>query len=126
MKVTDYLFGSIPVQMLIGAGVFVIIGVLISKTLDAATRKPDNIASPYNWSWKYFWNDNNRRIINSAVSSVLIVFCSLRFSKDLFGAELSMIYALIIGLCLDAVKIKFRKLKNTKFDNLKNEENEKQ
>lgn len=127
MKVLDYLLGSIPIQMLIGAGIFVIIGVIISKTIDVSTRRPNKDGSPVEFSWKYFWSDNNKRIFNSIVSSILIVFCSLRFSKDFFGTELSMVYALLLGLCLDAVKVKFRKITKSKFEeNTKTKEDEKQ
>lgn len=92
------------VDQFCAAFVFTLIGVALSLLFNAATRDPNSETSPIEWSWEFFWNDNKMRIIKSVLLGLLVIFVSLRFTKEIFGRELSMFFALMIGLSLDKVQ----------------------
>ena len=76
---------------------FAFVGIALSLLLGAATRKPASSTSPVEFSWKFFWSDNFRRI----VATLLLVFVSLRFANDIFGVDMTLWGALGIGLSHD-------------------------
>lgn len=81
--------------------VMAFIGIAISLLVQATTRDPNDSRSPVHFDWKFFFNDNTIRIIRSIALSILVIFVSLRFAKNLIGTEASMFYALCIGLGID-------------------------
>lgn len=111
MKFLDYITGGMSVDQFCAAFVFTLIGVALSLFLDASKRNPVSVNSPIEWSWQYFWNDNLKRILRVVFTSILVIFVSLRFTKELFGREISMFFAFVIGLSLDQVQVFIRKAK---------------
>lgn len=86
----------------IAAIIFACFGIILSLLIDAAKRDYSNPSTPDQFSWKFMLKDNLIRLIRNA----LIVFVSIRFSREIIGAEITMYLSFLIGLGLDKV-IKF-------------------
>lgn len=117
MKFIDYITGGMGVDQFAAAFVFTLVGVALSLFFDASRRNPVSVESPIEWSWNYFWNDNIKRILKAIFTGILVIFVSLRFTKELFGREISMFFAFVIGLSLDQIQVIIRK---AKYKSLKN------
>lgn len=106
---------GIPVGALVAAFVFALLGVLLNALLKTAKRDPLTDKSPVQFSWSFFWNDNVKRFLKSALITLIVIFVSIRFFKELTGAgnELSMLYAFGVGFGIDraiiALKSKLEK-----------------
>ena len=92
-----YLLGNMPVAAFLAAFFFALIGVTISLLLQANKRDPGASSTPYHFSYRFLLQDNWKRI----VLSLLLIFVTIRFYSELTGKELSMYFALGIGLGLD-------------------------
>lgn len=90
---------------------FALIGVLLNALLKTAKRDPLASNSPVEFSWGYFWNDNVKRFFKSGLTTIIVIFLSLRFFKELTGGgtELSMLYCFGIGFSIDAAIIALKK-----------------
>lgn len=108
----NYLTGGNSLALIAAAIVMAIGGIALSAFINTSTRKPLADGSPVDWSWKYFWKNNLPRLLNSFFTGALVVFFSIRFSKELFGKELSMFFAFGLGLGLDQAIIFFKKRKS--------------
>lgn len=102
---------GIPVGVLIAGFVFAFLGVLLNALLKTAKRDPMTSGSPVQFSWKFWWNDNVKRFLKSALTTIIVIFISLRFFKELTGAgsELSMIYCFSIGFSIDLAIMAIKK-----------------
>lgn len=117
MKETQYpefwnaFLAGIPLGVLFAGFVFAIIGVLLNGLLKAATRNPEKVGTPVQWSWKTFWSQNLKRFLTSAAITLLVIFVSLRFFKEITGSgtELSMFYSFGIGFGIDKAIIALKK-----------------
>ena len=59
-----------------------------------------NAQTPYQFSWKYWLSDNVHRL-KGMVATIIILFISIRFPKELLGVEFSYLWAFIAGLGID-------------------------
>jgi H+/Cl- antiporter ClcA len=102
---------GIPVGVLVAGFVFALIGVLLNALLKTAKRDPLSESSPVEFSWEFFWNDNVRRFLKSAITTTIVIFISLRFFKELTGSgtELSMLYCFGVGFSIDRAIIMLSK-----------------
>ena len=94
---------GIPIGSLVAAFCFALLGVLLNALLKTAKRDPLTDVSPVQFSWSFFWNDNVKRFLKSGLTTLIVIFVSLRFFKELtgVGTELSMMYAFGIGFSID-------------------------
>lgn len=101
---------GIPIGALVAAFAFALLGVLLNALLKTAKRNPLTDSSPVQFSWSYFWNDNLKRFLKSALTTIIVIFISIRFFKELTGAgnELSMLYAFGVGFGIDLAIIKIK------------------
>lgn len=93
----ENLFGPGDPGMFLAALVYAMVGVTISLLYDSSKRDQNKVSTPNDFSWGYLLIDNIKRI----VLSVLLVVVSLRFSRELLGADLTMYLALLIGIGFD-------------------------
>ena len=95
---------GMPLGVLFAGFLFAFLGVTLNALLKAAKRNPMSDKSPIEFSAKFFWSDNVKRFAISAATTVIVIFLSLRFFRELAGTsgELSMLYCLGVGLGLDA------------------------
>lgn len=91
------LFGEGSTSQIIATYIFAFIGAIYSLSLNVKSRDKLSPESPYHFSWNFLWCDNTKRIITSVIS----IFICLRFAKEIFGVDVTMYFALIIGFSLD-------------------------
>lgn len=108
------IFGEGSTSQIIATYIFAFIGAIYSLSLNVKGRDKESENSPYHFSWSFLWSDNLKRI----VASVISIFICLRFAKEIFGVDITMYFALIIGFSLDKLsqyiknKVKFKDGKN--------------
>jgi hypothetical protein len=78
---------------------FAIAGIVVSLLIGVANRKPLSETSPVHFSFSFFWSDNFRRIM----TTVILVFLTLRFANELIGVDISLWGSLGIGLVHDSL-----------------------
>jgi len=108
------LFGGYTLGQFAGLLFWALIGAYILLQYDAQTRDVQDLKTPTNFSWKFWLNDNWRRIV---FNLVLIMTC-IRFSKEVTGMDINEFTALVIGLSSDVLaqllsKFKIVNLKGT-------------
>ena len=106
-----YILGGIDPQLFLSAVIFAAIGIFFVLISGTTLRDKNSPNSPYRFSWKYLWSDNNRRIYTSA----LAVLITLRFMTEVTGLELTPFRALCVGLFWDSIAL-FLKQKTSIFD----------
>lgn len=111
----ENLTGDLSVGKFLAAFVFSLVGVALSLLYGTTKRDPNSNRTPLCFSWDFFWSDNMKRILKSAATTILTVFVSLRFTKELLGFELSMVIAFLIGLCLDRIAEVLKQKQKTAF-----------
>lgn len=80
----------------LAAIVFALVGVIISL-LYSSSKRDTAKDSATNFSWSYLLLDNIRRV----VLSILLILVTLRFSREILGADLTMYLALLVGIGFD-------------------------
>lgn len=78
---------------------FGLLGIFISILWHASNRDKSSQATPVPFSWIFLLKDNIQRI----TLSLILLFVGIRFSKQMFGQDLTMWVALGVGLTLDKV-----------------------
>lgn len=96
-EVIAYLLGPGEPSYFIAAIIYSLVGVLISLLISSAKRDQSNPTTPDNFSWSYLLWDNAKRIL----LSFLLIVVTLRFSRELIGADITMYLAFLIGLAYD-------------------------
>lgn len=102
---------GMPLGVLFAGFVFALLGVLLNALIKASSRNPNSERTPVEFSWKFFWSDNVKRFINSGLTTLIAIFLSLRFFKELTGVEdsISMIYCFGVGFGIDKAVMKLKK-----------------
>ena len=102
---------GMPLGVLFAGFVFALLGVLLNALLKASARNPLSDRTPVEFSWKFFWSDNVKRFINSGLTTLIAIFLSLRFFKELTGVEdsISMIYCFGVGFAIDKAVMALKK-----------------
>lgn len=107
----EHLLGGIDPGFF-GACVFYAgMGILLVLLLGTTLRQTTSEKSPQEFSWKYLWNDNTRRILASALATLV----TLRFMTELTGWELTMWKSFVVGTGWDGIAL-FVKQKTNWFD----------
>jgi hypothetical protein len=91
------LLGSYDLTTFFGFLFFALVGVLISLLWQANTRDQNTTDSPVKFKWWFLLKDNWKRII----SSILLIYVTIRFFKELTHLDLNMFLSLCIGLGWD-------------------------
>jgi hypothetical protein len=92
---------GLPLGTLFAAFAFAIIGLILNSTIKGVKRDPMSSRTPYEWSWKFWFRDNLPKWGKSIITTVLVIFVSIRFVNELTGKELSMFYAFSVGFAFD-------------------------
>lgn len=115
----ENLLGPGDPGMFLAAVVYAVVGIIISLLHDSAKRDQTKYNTPDNFSWGYLLLDNVKRI----TLSVLLVLVTLRFSREILGADMTMYLALLIGIGFDKLAERWKSAgvlskKNPPSDNL--------
>jgi hypothetical protein len=109
--VLSRLLGSVTPGEFIAGFIFALIGIFISLLIGTTNRNPLSERTPPRFSFVFLLSDNAIRIYKSIALTVLILFVSIRFSKEFIGKEFTMFYALCLGLGLDTVIARWKLIK---------------
>lgn len=96
-SIGDIFLQGVKVNYLVAAFGWACIGVVISLLAHANTRDQSSPSTPVPFKPLFLLKDNWKRIL----LAFLLIIVSLIFIKDLFGKELTMFWALLIGLAWD-------------------------
>lgn len=105
-EIIAYLLGPDEPAKFIAAAIFAVIGILISLLAESNTRPAQSDKGVKNdFSWSYLLWDNAKRIF----LSVLLILVTIRFAREIMGADLTMYMALGIGLVFDRLGLILKK-----------------
>jgi hypothetical protein len=107
----QFVLGNYDLTTFSGFLFFALIGLLINLLVNANKRDQNTTDSPVKFKWWFLFKDNWKRII----LSILLIYISIRFFKELTHLDLNMFYSLCIGLGWD----KLSEFIKTKADILK-------
>lgn len=93
------IMGTLTGDQFFASLLFAIIGLVISLLLQANSRDIRSENTPVHFSYTFLIRDNFRRIL----LSFLLIIVTIRFFQELTGKELTMFWALGIGLGLDKI-----------------------
>lgn len=79
--------------------VFAAAGVFLILMAGTKLRDPKSVNSPQEFSWRYLWSDNAKRIYASAIA----VLVTLRFLPEVLNLELTEFRAFCIGVGWDGI-----------------------
>lgn len=113
-----FLEGLTP-AILISSFMMALVGQAFRMLVTANKRDPGSPRTPYEFSWTFLISDNSIRIYKGIALSIITIFVSLRFANYFIGKTLggpfTMLYAFLLGLCLDFVVDRWRFIiENTK------------
>lgn len=101
---------GMPLGVLFAGFAFATLGVLLNALLKTTSRDPLSTRTPTEFSWAFFWNDNIKRLLKSALTTIIVIFLSLRFFKELTGSDvISMLYCVGVGFSIDKAIAALRK-----------------
>lgn len=87
------------------------IGALVSLLYQSVKRDPLSHRTPYHFSISFLWSDNAKRILRS----IILIFISVRFSKELFGVSITLYFSFLIGLSVDKLSEILKQKNNSIF-----------
>lgn len=116
VQITHNLLGdSLTWISYVSAFIFSFFGMFIRWYVRTKSGILHNENSPHSFSFSYWIRDNILPKLTSILSTIIIIFISLRFSVEIFSVPVSMLFAFLIGLSFDYV---FEKIQNLKPNNL--------
>lgn len=95
-ELKGYLLGDLTPAYYAAAFIFCSIAIIISLRHHSRSRDILSPNTPILFSWKFLLWDNVKRV----VTTLLLMFLFFRFSPDIFGAKLSFMKAVGIGIGL--------------------------
>lgn len=98
-KFLNLILGTNDVPTYLAAFFFAMIGVAIILLLKSKKRDKTSVNTPFEFSLKFLILDNLKEIL----LGFLLIIIALRFSVEYAGVELTMWYALAVGLGLQKI-----------------------
>lgn len=92
-KFLNLILGTTDVPTYMAGLVFALIGLAFYYKGKVSKRNEFSKNTPYDFSWRFFTQDNLVEI----VFSLLAIFLALRFSVEYAGVQITMFYSLGIG-----------------------------
>jgi len=93
----EILIGDQTAIQFAGLVFFALMGIALSLLIQTTKRDITSMNTPYSFSWSFLFSDNAKRI----AASCILVYLSLRFTKDIFNVEINNFFAACIGLSFD-------------------------
>ena len=117
-KFLFYILGTNDYAFLFANYFFAIVAIVISLLAGVLGRDKCSPHTPFEFSWKFFFSDNNIRMFLSFLLSFLVLFLTLRFTKELTGRDLSFPVSAGIGFGLDKLVQRWKDRKKDKDFNI--------
>ncbi len=96
-ELLELLIGPGSTARLVGALIYAFLGAFLMLLLSTTKRDVNSNRTPEQFSWRFLFSDNTKRII----STIILIFLFIRFSRELLGADITMYVAVLIGLGSD-------------------------
>jgi hypothetical protein len=93
----NYLLGDQSPLHFLGLIFFALLAALLSLLLHTTSRDVEGDNKPVEFSWRFLWCDNIKRI----VSTLILIFVCIRFTPQFFGIQITEFFAFIIGFVND-------------------------
>ncbi len=108
-SVLDIILGGMTFNYFIAMFLFALVGVIINLFSDVQRRNKSSKNSPKEFSFKYWWKDNWKRV----TATIVLLPIALLTTTDMFGVELTNGVAISIGFGADHIIeiIKHKKIK---------------
>lgn len=94
MEVAEILLGKVKLSVYIGAGIFSSLVILANILVISRMKYKKATGTPDKYSFKFAFIDNSKRM----VASMILMFLFYRFAPTLSGKELTMEWAVGIGI----------------------------
>lgn len=91
--------------------IFAGIGIFLRWYWMYQRRGKPNPHTPHKFILSYWIRDNFVPAIVGIFATFILIFISLRFPKEIFGTAVSYMYAFMVGMSLDFVASKLKKLR---------------
>lgn len=95
----ESIIGTTAPAKMLGMVIFIALGWALAILQDTNTRNVNSTATPAQFSWRFFFLDNIKRI----ALTLIIVFVQLRFFEQLTGQPLNEYTAFLLGFSSDCV-----------------------
>jgi len=118
----NIIFVGLSLGSFLGYSIIASLGAILHLTKEVSDRSKESKRTPVEFSWRFFRVDNVKRLIGT----VLLIYVSIVFYKELTGTELSAWSAFITGFGMDGASVFLKKNGNTIKDKAKNIFNKKQ
>jgi len=104
---------GMPLGVLYAGFVFALLGVLLNALLGTRKRDPNSPRTPFKFSLSFFFSDNTFRLFNNGLTTLIVIFLSMRFVNELTGvAVASMGYAFFVGFGIDEAVQRLKKYRD--------------
>jgi len=106
------ILGSLPFSTYLSAFFFAMLGLFLRHTIIVRKSIKKSSDTPNKFDFKYWFANNFMTKLSVVLTNIVVIFIALRFSVDLFSVEVSMFFSFLLGLSIDLVFDKIRKLQN--------------
>lgn len=107
------ILGSLSFSTYISSFFFAMLGLFLRHTIIVRKSIKKSTETPNKFSLKYWFANNFMTKLSVILTNIVVIFIALRFSVDLFSVEVSMFFSFLLGLSIDFVFDRIRKLQNT-------------
>lgn len=89
---------------------FVLLALMFKWSVKTYRGVKHNAKTPHKFSWAYWFEHNFEPKVKSILSTIIVVYLSFRFAQDIVGTAFTYAIAISIGLSIDAIIAKIKKL----------------
>lgn len=114
MNIINLLLGDVSINTYTACIIFALIGIIIRHGIVVKRGVKHSPHTSYKFSLPYWIHHNLYDKITVTLTSILMIFASVRFSIELFNVEVTMFYSFLLGLGFDYLVDKLNKLRKLK------------
>lgn len=108
--------GGVSAGVIAASIVFALLGLLLVTLLNVQKGIKHSPDTASKFRWEDFGIDSLIRVLISLIITMIVIFISIRFSNELIGTPLTMVYAFIVGLSVDKLTIIINRYKSKLFN----------
>lgn len=101
----DNITGGVSAPVIAASIVFALLGLLLITLLNIQKGIRENPNTASRFRWQDFGVDSLIRVLISLIVTMIVIFVSIRFSNEIFGTPVTMIFSFFIGLGIDKATI---------------------
>lgn len=97
--------GGVSAPVIAASIVFALMGLILVTLLNIQKGIRENPNTASKFRWQDFGMDSFIRVFISFIITMIVIFVSIRFSNEIFGTPVTMIFSFGIGLGIDKATI---------------------